>query len=96
METCVPNVPTQPNTHTGHLRALAVNSLATPQRAEAGAYVTVMVFLVSPATQRLPGSMSLGQMGCMLVFLEAEWGGQTCCYANLFLHKRKGVSAEIL
>lgn len=38
------------DTHTHHLRVLAVNSLATPQRAEAGAYVSVMVFLVSPAT----------------------------------------------
>lgn len=61
METRVPNAPTQldmlshfecthARTYTHHLRVLAVNSLATPQRAEAGAYVSVMVFLVSPAT----------------------------------------------
>lgn len=61
METRVRNAPTQldmlshfvctqRNTHTHHLRVLAANSLATPQRAEAGAYVSVMVFLVSPAT----------------------------------------------
>ena len=63
METRVQNAPTQldmlshfarthytTHTHTHHLRVLAVNSLATPQRAEAGAYVSVMVFLVSPAT----------------------------------------------
>lgn len=54
-------------THTHHLMALAVNSLATPQRAEAGAYVSMMVFLVSPATERLPGFMSLGQVVCIHV-----------------------------
>lgn len=53
--------------------ALAVNSLATPQRAEAGAYVSVMVFLVSPVTERLPGFMSFGQVVCVcVVFWELE------------------------
>lgn len=69
---------TQAHTHinTHHLRVLAVNSLATPQRAEAGAYVSVMVFLVS-----------LRHKGCLA---SCPWGKIACLHGCVSLEEAKG------
>lgn len=58
---------TQAHTHinTHHLRVLAVNSLATPQRAEAGAYVSVMVFLGSLRHKGCLASCPWGKIVCL-------------------------------
>lgn len=72
---------TRVNTHarahidTHHLRVLAVNSLATPQRAEAGAYVSVMVFLVS-----------LRHKGCLA---SCPWGKIVCLHGCVSLEEAK-------